>query len=121
MAIKLHTFTMPTQMAAKGELSFPPAQQLGTDGEGRPIVAPLRTATWKWPHLYPSEADWLFQTVIGAGNNHRRCTAGVRIYDPVNGRQETDFGYAIVDLPTYDKISAGIYYGVTLTIRNIRA
>lgn len=120
MAVHFDNVTMPTSMANKGALDFPPPEVIGYDGEGQPITAPARAAVWTWQQLATTEADWLLQTFL-AGAAYRRCDDGLRIYDPLNERAETNFSYAVVDRPTWDKVTNGVYYVVKLTIRDILA
>jgi hypothetical protein len=118
MAIHFDNVTMPEEMTKKGALTFNPPEALGYDGEGRPILAPTRTATWAWAQLYPSEADWILQTLLG-GARYRPCFNGIRLYDPLEQRTEQDFSYAIVDAPTWERATNSVYYNVKLQIRDI--
>lgn len=119
MTIHFDGVTMPASLAERGELTFGPPEVLDYDGVGLPILAATREATWKWRQLNPAEAAWLFSTLL-AGQPARACDAGLRLYDPMNSRQETNFGYGVVILPTWGEIVSDVYSDVTLTIRGIR-
>lgn len=119
MAISLNNQTMPATMANRGSLDFPPAKILGYDGEGDPIVAPTRSAVWAWRELSPTEAAYLFTTVL-AGGDSAQCTNGIRIWDPTAENAETAFSYAVIVRPTYKSVTNGVYKEVKLEIRTIR-
>ena len=118
MAIHFDNVIMPTAMATRGVLNFGPPELLGTDGEGRPIYAPVRRATWEWAQLQPAEADWLTQTLLG-GSLYRACFNGCVLNDPMEERLERSFDYCVVQSPTWSHTTNGVYYKVKIEIRDI--
>lgn len=119
MAVHFDGVYMPTDLAGRGELDFPPPEILNYDGLGLPIVAGTRSAIWKWRQITAGEADWILDTLL-AGQSNRICDAGLRLYDPMNGRAETLFSYGVVIRPTWKRFVSNVYHEVELTIRGIQ-
>lgn len=120
MAVKILGNAMPASMANAGTFAFPPAEKLANAGNGRVITRTTREATWSWKRLTNTEFDYLAQTVCG-GQASAEGTSGTitTLNDPTAQRVETDFSYGVVEAPTYEKYSAGLYFNVSITIRNL--
>lgn len=120
MAIQLLGHAMPDSMATVGALEFPPAEKLAGAGNGRVITATTRTATWSWVRLTNAEYDYLAQTVcLGEPSAVGGVTDTTTLNDPTRQRLERNFHYGVIEAPTYEKYSAGLYFNVSVIIRNL--
>lgn len=112
--------TMATALSERGvyRLETP---VLRFNGQGLPVTAARRRATWTWTTISASEYEWLVTTLL-AGDEARRFTSvgGGNVTKIWNNKSaEVQANSLIVHVPTYEGKTGARYSNVQIVFSNI--
>ena len=116
MAFQIDGNTIPEPMATRGLYVPHDAPILATNGQGEPVVGGYPWITWGWDWLDADDYDWWCDTLLG-GARSAILTGTTQLYD--TNRDLVTYASATVTKPTFEAIQNGIYYNVTVEIKDL--
>ena len=116
MAFQIDGNTIPEPMATRGLYVPHDAPILATNGQGEPVVGGYPWITWGWDWLDSADYDWWCDTLL-SGARSAILTGTTQLYD--TNRDLVTYASVTVTKPTFEAIQNGIYYNVTVEIKDL--
>lgn len=113
--MEINHVAIPSPMDEKGQYTIA-AEIIGRNGMGLDVQSFASTVTWVWQELSKTEYAWWYTTVLGGVASAAFTHA--KLFNPA--QTLATYSYCIVHRPTFEKIAAGAYVGVTLEISHIQ-
>lgn len=107
---------IPEPMASRGRLIPQEAPILATNGRNEPVTGGYPSIKWTWDWLGPDDWDFWATTIL-AGARSTVVTGTTQLYN--TDRDLVTYASATVIKPTFEYIENGIYYTVTLEIKDL--
>ena len=108
--------TIPSPMADRGRLVPADAPILATNGRNEVVTGGYPSIRWTWDWLDADDYDFWATTVL-AGARSDVLTGTTQL--PNTDRDLTTYASATVIKPTFEYIENGIYYNVTVEIKDL--
>lgn len=108
--------TIPDPMASRGRYVPADPPILATNGRNEPVTGGYPSVTWSWDWIDGTDYDFWATTVLG-GARSAVLTGTTQLYD--TARDLVTYASATVIKPTFERIENGIYYNVTVEIKDL--
>lgn len=113
--MEINHIAIPAPMDSKGEYRFE-REILGRNGMGIDVEGMAATVTWRWAEMSKTDFTWWHTFLLSGLSSY--AFAHAKLFD--QAQSLATYTYCIVHRPTYERIVAGAYVGVTLEISHIQ-